>query len=262
MDPLPKIYEIQLSLMVAPNKTCKPVIEQIGNSLKASLKANDCGKPVAVPYWKDYASDLNTNESILMLNPEMEAREYNACIKGASLACVNKTMLNDYCTTFKTQGIKSPPASLETSKTYALIAGCITLGILLLLTMLLLAVLFIRYRRMKLLVKSQKSKSVESIVLWREQSKDNPQSKLKTQCDLGIDKEATTEEHSCNEPDKLRELIKLRDEIRCKICTVNIMSVCFVPCKHIVTCSTCSCSLQKCPLCRVLIEGKLAVNFE
>ncbi|KAL3885973.1 hypothetical protein ACJMK2_026004, partial [Sinanodonta woodiana] len=60
MDKLPKIYEIQISLMVAPNKTCKPVIEQLGNSLKASLKANDCGKPVAVPYWKDYASDLST----------------------------------------------------------------------------------------------------------------------------------------------------------------------------------------------------------
>ncbi|KAL3885974.1 hypothetical protein ACJMK2_026005, partial [Sinanodonta woodiana] len=43
---------------------------------------------------------------------------------------------------------------------------------------------------------------------------DNPQWKLKTQCDLGIDKEATTEEHSCNDPEKLRELIKLRDEIR------------------------------------------------
>ncbi|XP_071956264.1 baculoviral IAP repeat-containing protein 7-like [Antedon mediterranea] len=51
------------------------------------------------------------------------------------------------------------------------------------------------------------------------------------------------------------ELRELRDKRTCKICMDNEINVLFMPCGHLVTCETCSRSIQVCPICRKPIQS-------
>ncbi|KAL3885601.1 hypothetical protein ACJMK2_025651 [Sinanodonta woodiana] len=283
-------------MTVVPTKACKPMIEQLGNILIASVNAKYCGYPVATPYWKDYDGVSNTNEPMLKLIPGMEAKEYYACIKSAALTCVENVMSHDYCTTFKPEGSKSPPASLETCNANALIAVCIILGISLI-AIVAIAVTFIRYRlRKKNMNEEQATMLLETSRLWRKWKKyfgklnwediiallnDDQRNGLKTYCDnliiqnnthrrenerqddVGNDREeASTEQQICNDPKKIKELLELRDAILCKICLLRKMNVFFLPCTHMATCTECSSSLPHCPVCRAEIKQKLTICFD
>ncbi|CDG72862.1 Inhibitor of apoptosis 3 iap-3 [Spodoptera exigua multiple nucleopolyhedrovirus] len=41
-----------------------------------------------------------------------------------------------------------------------------------------------------------------------------------------------------------------QDDALCKICFDRRRNMCFVPCGHVIACEKCSCSIEKCPLCR------------
>jgi hypothetical protein len=45
----------------------------------------------------------------------------------------------------------------------------------------------------------------------------------------------------------------------CKICLVNISNILCVPCKHIPFCNFCAVEIQKCPICRVVIDKYITV---
>ncbi|XP_061176119.1 E3 ubiquitin-protein ligase XIAP-like [Saccostrea echinata] len=51
--------------------------------------------------------------------------------------------------------------------------------------------------------------------------------------------------------------LTLKDQFICKICMDERVGVVFTPCGHIVTCSKCSKSLRKCPICRENIRDKV-----
>ncbi|KAL3882067.1 hypothetical protein ACJMK2_028442 [Sinanodonta woodiana] len=53
----------------------------------------------------------------------------------------------------------------------------------------------------------------------------------------------------------MKEHQELRDAILCKVCSENNISVVFLPCGHLVTCSDCAPAMRKCPICRTLIKG-------
>ncbi|KAL3882079.1 hypothetical protein ACJMK2_028452 [Sinanodonta woodiana] len=66
----------------------------------------------------------------------------------------------------------------------------------------------------------------------------------------------TQAEGSQIDPEKIiREHRELRDATLCKICMENTISVVFLPCGHLVTCSDCAPAMRKCPICRALIKG-------
>uniref|UniRef100_A0A9I3VTV8 RING-type domain-containing protein n=1 Tax=Biomphalaria glabrata TaxID=6526 RepID=A0A9I3VTV8_BIOGL len=70
-----------------------------------------------------------------------------------------------------------------------------------------------------------------------------------------FDQETTFEE----DLEKVR-LIKetnlhLRQQTVCKMCLDNEVSVVFLPCGHLVSCSECSSAVSKCPMCRADVKG-------
>ena len=56
-----------------------------------------------------------------------------------------------------------------------------------------------------------------------------------------------------------REIKRLREEKMCKICLDADAAVVFDPCGHLTTCTGCSSSLTKCPICRVRVKKKIRV---
>jgi len=50
------------------------------------------------------------------------------------------------------------------------------------------------------------------------------------------------------------EIEKLQNERMCKICWENEVSVVFLPCGHLSSCSTCAPAFKDCPICRRRIE--------
>lgn len=50
------------------------------------------------------------------------------------------------------------------------------------------------------------------------------------------------------------ELERIRDIRMCKVCMDAEMDVVFLPCQHMVTCSSCALALAQCPICRVDIK--------
>ncbi|CAL4065035.1 unnamed protein product, partial [Meganyctiphanes norvegica] len=50
------------------------------------------------------------------------------------------------------------------------------------------------------------------------------------------------------------ELEKIRDMRTCKVCMDAEMDVVFLPCAHMVTCSSCAATLAQCPICRANIR--------
>ncbi|KAK3583488.1 hypothetical protein CHS0354_025621 [Potamilus streckersoni] len=105
---------VQINVMAAPAKDCRPKILHLGNSLFASLKANLCGKPVATLYWKGYSDVSNTSDPVLKLTPGIEAVTYYACIKGPALQCGRNSTPLDYCTSLTIGRDTSSPVLPET----------------------------------------------------------------------------------------------------------------------------------------------------
>ncbi|KAK3583473.1 hypothetical protein CHS0354_025604 [Potamilus streckersoni] len=297
MTPLPKIYDVQLSLMLAPTKACKPIIDKLGNILIASLNVNDCGKPVAIPYWKDYGGVSNTNEPMLKLPPGKEAGTYYACIDGPALACMKYVQPQNYCSAYTIEGSmqhvtsKSPEVTMETGNTTVIIVISIVMGILFILLVVVTLILIQRNCARRNVNENHTTPLLESNQpmtksdLKGENIKlsqiDDQRQGLKTHCynfnspsdavqqvlethkDQEYKTEETINEHQPSiDPAKLRELQELRDDALCKICFSDSKSVCFMPCKHIATCAKCSISLQECPVCRAIIEKKMNIAVD
>ncbi|KAK3600197.1 hypothetical protein CHS0354_039304 [Potamilus streckersoni] len=74
--------------------------------------------------------------------------------------------------------------------------------------------------------------------------------------------ESKTEHLPDTDPERFKELRELRDAAMCKICFTSKMNVCFMPCKHMATCSKCSIPLGVCPVCRATINEKMNIRFE
>jgi len=55
----------------------------------------------------------------------------------------------------------------------------------------------------------------------------------------------------------VRENEELKSQLQCKICMDNDADVVFLPCGHMVACTTCARALRKCAVCRALIKGTL-----
>lgn len=53
----------------------------------------------------------------------------------------------------------------------------------------------------------------------------------------------------------LEENKHLKDQTLCKICLEEIVSIVFLPCGHLCSCSQCAPALRKCPICRGFIKG-------
>ncbi|KAK3097053.1 hypothetical protein FSP39_005927 [Pinctada imbricata] len=53
------------------------------------------------------------------------------------------------------------------------------------------------------------------------------------------------------------ETTAMKEQLTCKVCMDNSVSVVFLPCGHIVVCSVCSVRLSKCPICRRYIREKV-----
>ncbi|KAL3885648.1 hypothetical protein ACJMK2_025698 [Sinanodonta woodiana] len=279
MDTLPKIYEVRLFLMVAPSKACKPMIQQLGNILKASLNVEDCGKPAAIPYWEGYDGVSNTNKPILELIPGMEAKEYYACIKGVALTCVKNETSHDYCTKFEPEGRKCPTASLETCNANALIVVCLIQGILLFVAIFAIAVIFVRYRLRKENTNEEQANTLlENSKLLRKWKKyfgklnwadintllnDDQRNGFKKyggkSCLTSTIKIDTANIKSDVDANKRDIGIINRD---CKICFRRKMNVFFLPFTHMATCIECSSSLPPCPVCRAEIKQKLTIRFD
>ncbi|KAJ8390096.1 hypothetical protein AAFF_G00111100 [Aldrovandia affinis] len=67
----------------------------------------------------------------------------------------------------------------------------------------------------------------------------------------------TEEEQSQQDDDPLEKLRKLQREKQCKVCMDKDIAIVFIPCGHLVTCESCSVSLNKCPICCALIIQKI-----
>ncbi|KAM9326090.1 E3 ubiquitin-protein ligase XIAP isoform 1-T1 [Gastrophryne carolinensis] len=65
--------------------------------------------------------------------------------------------------------------------------------------------------------------------------------------------ETTTLPEESNIEEKLR---KLEEEKICKVCMDKAVSVVFIPCGHLVTCSDCADALDKCPICCMIIQRR------
>ncbi|XP_048766151.2 baculoviral IAP repeat-containing protein 7-A-like [Ostrea edulis] len=80
-------------------------------------------------------------------------------------------------------------------------------------------------------------------------------------CDSGYNSEDENERtdssaNSNGETEKLRaENKQLRDTLICKVCMDNTVSVIFLPCTHMVTCSQCFPAMKQCPICRSDIKA-------
>ncbi|KAK3583481.1 hypothetical protein CHS0354_025613 [Potamilus streckersoni] len=278
MDTMPDIYEVEISIMVAPSKNCKPKIMRLETSLLATLDPNDCGKPVTTLFWKDNDGVSNTSKEKLKLTPGKEAGTYYACIEGPALHCVRNLTPQDYCSSITIQGSNSPPIPSEACNTTVLtvlIAISIVFGLLLVLVT---TVLIIRERRRKRVpatnitfenIKTEQSTPLMELPqLWKKHFdklswKDviqylngDQQQGLKTYyVSEHMTQDASTEHPTSTGPEKGIELVQQDENGICKICCVNSSSMSFLPCGHIATCANCSTSPQVCPVCRKQIKA-------
>lgn len=90
---------------------------------------------------------------------------------------------------------------------------------------------------------------------------------IKRQSTLITDGDDLTYDQISEDMDTTLEMTRLekendslkRPEI-CKICLDEDVGVLFVPCGHLVTCFTCSPSVQACPVCRQQIQGRVRIT--
>ncbi|XP_060571303.1 E3 ubiquitin-protein ligase XIAP-like [Ruditapes philippinarum] len=66
---------------------------------------------------------------------------------------------------------------------------------------------------------------------------------------------------------EMKSLVEIKNQIqhlekliRCKICLDRDACMAFFPCRHMATCEYCGSFLEKCPVCRALIEEAVKVN--
>ena len=59
----------------------------------------------------------------------------------------------------------------------------------------------------------------------------------------------------------IEENKRLKDERLCKVCADKELGVVFIPCGHLVTCTTCAASLNNCPVCRSTITSLVKTYF-
>ncbi|XP_045185990.2 baculoviral IAP repeat-containing protein 2-like [Mercenaria mercenaria] len=52
---------------------------------------------------------------------------------------------------------------------------------------------------------------------------------------------------------------QLKENMTCKICFDSEADIVFLPCGHLTSCAMCSPALRKCPMCRVLVKGRIKV---
>jgi len=68
----------------------------------------------------------------------------------------------------------------------------------------------------------------------------------------------TTDSQPKNSSEKLiRENEEMKQQLLCKICMDNDADVVFLPCGHMIACTTCARALRKCAVCRALIKNTL-----
>ena len=53
------------------------------------------------------------------------------------------------------------------------------------------------------------------------------------------------------------ENARMRDELACKICLERKADIVFLPCGHMVSCGQCAVAIDKCPICRKKISGRV-----
>ena len=56
-----------------------------------------------------------------------------------------------------------------------------------------------------------------------------------------------------------KELKELKDQMTCKICLVNDTDIVLLPCGHFFCCTSCSTLLEKCGVCREVIQQRAKV---
>ncbi|XP_048883514.1 E3 ubiquitin-protein ligase XIAP isoform X1 [Brienomyrus brachyistius] len=103
-------------------------------------------------------------------------------------------------------------------------------------------------------------KKVESTILEKMRSTGEEYTKVELLVEdvLKSSAEGSVEEPQANsDEDPLEKLRKLQREKQCKVCMDSDISVVFTPCGHLVTCSNCSKSLSKCPICCAVITQKI-----
>ena len=98
---------------------------------------------------------------------------------------------------------------------------------------------------------SDYSKSPESQTL----SSQEEETRGKKPSDLLIPNKNTRKESKKEDEELIEENKRLRDERLCKICADKELGVVFIPCGHLVTCTTCAASLNSCPVCRSTITS-------
>lgn len=98
---------------------------------------------------------------------------------------------------------------------------------------------------------SDYSKSPESQTL----SSQEEETRDKKPSDLLIPNKNARKESKKEDEELIEENKRLRDERLCKICADKELGVVFIPCGHLVTCTTCAASLNNCPVCRSTITS-------
>ncbi|KAK3593109.1 hypothetical protein CHS0354_018234 [Potamilus streckersoni] len=111
---------------------------------------------------------------------------------------------------------------------------------------------------------------LEEVFQIEEETKVQPKPKQSAQSaeeHKSIGKGAEATDNASSEESKLdlekikREHRELHEATLCKICMENTISVVFLPCGHLVTCSDCAPAMRKCPICRTLIKGTVKTFY-
>ncbi|KAL3885595.1 hypothetical protein ACJMK2_025646 [Sinanodonta woodiana] len=266
---LPSIQEVQLNVMVAPKKECKPMIDRLGKKLHATLKNDYCGVPVVTLYWKGYAGVSDTNGPLLQITPATESRTYYACIQGPALLCVKSHMELDNCSPFVIEENNSQTVPSESSNTVVLMVVIIVVVTLLILGIVSVVILFLKRRRRRRLKRKLKEGLLNATLREKthfdtQRSPSNDQHQplgTRSESDYEMNEVGTDLQFGID-PATIRELQELRDAARCKICFANKTSVVFMPCKHVATCDECSIPLHSCPVCRETIKERKRICFD
>ncbi len=52
---------------------------------------------------------------------------------------------------------------------------------------------------------------------------------------------------------------RVKEEMECKICLANAVSILFLRCRHLTSCATCSSGVESCVVCRSKIDAPVRV---
>ncbi|KAL3886498.1 hypothetical protein ACJMK2_026483, partial [Sinanodonta woodiana] len=92
------LYDVRLIVLVAPEKSCQPQINRVGDTLTASLETGAaCGNPEAKAYWLNNPYLSLENKTMAKLSPGREAGTYYACIETLALRCARHLKPLDFC---------------------------------------------------------------------------------------------------------------------------------------------------------------------